>query len=182
MRRVGESKARRRDAVPERRRRSRYVVIARFSRRARQLQKIRERAQLLLGHVSELLVVNRDHRRIERVQDVESFGGDARPDLSSIRRAALSLDESRLLEPIHEPSDVGHLGNHAVADVVATQAGRPRAAKNSQHVVLRRRDVERLQGLGKRMCQHRRGALEIQMHLLLEAFKRLLLFDLGPKV
>ncbi len=109
-------------------------------------EQLRERLQALRPQMSQLPLVSPPHRPIEPAQNLQTRWGDASHYRPPIFCFAASRDEAALLQPVEQASDVWVSRNHAVGDFPAGEAFR-RAAKNPEHVVLRRRNILALQNL-----------------------------------
>ena len=95
--------------------------------------------------------------------------GNARRHVAPILPAALADDEAGRLHAVEQPGDVGHFRHEPLPHFVAAEALLARAPQNAQHVVLRDREIERLERLGARVLDERRGAGDAENGLLLDA-------------
>src|SRR5215467_998197 len=132
--------------------------------------------------MSKLTPMNLGDRCIELTEQLEAPRRDAGADLATILRAALALDQPRVLEPVEKSRDVRHLRYHSVPDLVSAEAVFAGAAQNAEHVVLRRRYAMLFERISERVAEHGSSTLDIQMRFLLRALEWPTLPDVGSEV
>ena len=79
---------------------------------------------------------------VERVEEREAARGDARPDDAPVGRITALGDESAGVEAGEQARDIGHGGDHAVADGRAGESLWGCGAENAQNVVLGMGEME----------------------------------------
>ena len=90
-----------------------------------------------------------------------------------ILAAALPDDEARRLHAVEEPRDIGHFRHEPLPHFVAAEPLVPGAAENPQHVVLRDREIERLQRLRAGVLEEGRRPRDAENGLLLHRLEGL---------
>lgn len=127
--------------------------------------------------MTELLGVNPIHLAIHFIQQGKPRTRDSRQHVTAILSPSLACDEFGLLEPVKEPRHIRRFAHETLADFVSTQAVWLRAAKDSQDVVLRRRDPVWLQRGFEGVLQERRGPENAQACLFPQTPERFALFE-----
>lgn len=140
-------------------------------------QQIDELFQVFAVHMPELTTVNPQDLLIETFQQGQPLRRDPGGDIAAIVAIAHARQQARLFHAIEQPRHIRDPAHQPLSDLVAAQPIGTGAAKNPQHVVLRRRDVERLQRLHQRMLQDRCRARDVEGRLFLEAAPRLVLLE-----
>src|SRR6185503_8697521 len=84
------------------------------------------------------------HDIVERHQQLEAGGGDSGAHHAAITVVAAALNEPAPLQSIQKPSHVGIPLDQPLDDLAAGRTLRPGPAQDSEHVVLREREVHGL--------------------------------------
>src|ERR1051325_3714197 len=115
---------------------------------------------------------------IESCEQPQAVLADAGDETAAILRLALARDQPARLQAIEQPRYIGIFRHQPLADLATGRARLSRAAKNPQHVVLRRRQVRLLDRLVDAPPQTLRRQLNIQINLFFAAREGLGLLQL----
>ena len=141
-------------------------------------EQLNERPELLVGHVSELSLMNRRDGFLERIEESQAGGGNPRGHQAPVGGRAFAGDQPPLLHSVEQARHVWHLRYEPVADLVPAKPLLTRPAEDAQHVVLRPCDPELLQRISERVPEHRRCSNDAEMRFLAHAAKGLFLLEL----
>lgn len=136
----------------------------------------------IFRQLPEVLSMESIHGSIEGIDQPPTLPADVRRDEPSVLVVPEALDQTCGFHAIEQSGRVGDTCDHPFADLVSTEAlfaGSPQDAKN---VVLRGRNVVRLQRLRYSMFEHRRRPGDRQMRLLLRAGEWATLSNLVTKM
>ena len=103
-------------------------------------------------------------------------GSDRDVDHAAVLVAPLPLDETRRLQPIDQPGDAGHDGDHPRGDLQDRQRP-PLAPEDAEDVVLLGRQAKLPEQTGEPDLQLIRRPQHVQHRLLLRQVERFLLLD-----
>src|SRR5271165_7406162 len=120
--------------------------------------------------MAKLILVQLVNGAIQFLQQLQSFGGDARFDHPAIFYLALAEDEFVTLHTVEQASDIRIARNHAFADAAAEQAVGLRATKYAQYIILGGREASGLnelfrflgEGIGRLHARHEQVILEVR--------------------
>lgn len=135
-------------------------------------------SQLGFIQMAKLFPVNLVNPVLHLFEQVQSGLRDPRDNISAILATSVPRYEPRLFEPIEQARHIGHLPDHSLSDLAATQTIRFRPSQDAKHVVLRGGDAMRLQRAFKGVLQQGRSPLNTEMRLLFQALERPYLFQL----
>lgn len=147
----------------------------------RQRQQLDQRPELRLVHVAEGLLMLRIRRLIEMVNEFPAFFRDVRVHLPPVRLAALPRHQTRILHAVEKPSRVGHPVEKPLTHLVPAKTLRLSSPEDPENVVLRPRDPIGLEHLLERVAKNIRGALDVQLSLLMKTPERPRLLDFFPQ-
>jgi hypothetical protein len=102
---------------------------------------------LLARHVLESVAVDAADSPIQPAQQLKAWLGDRRGDHPAVARIANALHQATFGQPIQQTREVRIARQHALRDRPTGERVRPCATQDSQHVVLRKRQVRDSQHL-----------------------------------
>ena len=115
-----------------------------------------------------MLPVSFLHRFIKAGQQLKPFRRDSRKHRPAVLRLTAPRNQTALLEAVEQARNVRIPGNHAAGDFAA---GEPfgRASQDPQHVVLRRRELHRLEHGDHAAAEQVRSAKQVEVRNLFQS-------------
>jgi hypothetical protein len=118
-------------------------------------------------------------RFVQSCQDTESLIRDARYDDAAISFDARAGDLAARLKPIEQARYIRVAVNHPLTDLSAGEAFAARPSQDTQDVILRERQVRRLERIDLSTHQAFSSEKQVEVNNLFQTPERLLLFKLG---
>ncbi len=117
--------------------------------------------------MSKMTHVQTIDERVDRPQQRHTFIGDLSPHDAAVRPLAPSGDQPARFEPIEQARDVRLAALEALANLAAGEPLWPRLLQRLEHVVLPRRQAERIQGFSQAAAERFSDPQDAVEHLVL---------------
>src|SRR5574338_509435 len=144
-----------------------YLCKKRDSPGTNRIQRIDESPELFLGQQREPFF----HLGLARVENLidqlQPFGGNSSRNVPPMLLIPHSSDQLGLFQPLEQPRDVRHLGDHPLSNLSAAETVAPGTSEDPQHVELRAGDAILPQCFVVGVVYHRRCSKEPKQRLVL---------------